>query len=37
MQKMIHFDVTEENTKKYNLNWLQIPNHPKRTSITGRS
>ena len=37
MQKMIYFDVTGENTKEYNLNWLQFPNHPKRTSTTGRS
>ena len=33
---MISFDdVTKENIKKHNSNWLQIPNHPYRISIIG--
>ena len=33
---MINFDdVTKENIKEYNLNWLQIPDHPYRILIIG--
>ena len=32
---MINFDdVTVENIKEYNSNWLPIPNHPSRILIT---
>ena len=36
---MINFDddVTKENIKKYNLNLLQIPDHPYRMLIVGDS
>ena len=27
---MINFDVTKENKKEHNPNWLQIPDHPYR-------
>ena len=34
MQKMFDFDdVTKENIKKHNANWLQIPGHPYRILI----
>ena len=33
---MINFDdVTKENIKEHNLNWLQIPDHPHRILIIG--
>ena len=34
---MINFDVTKENKKEHNPNWLQIPDHPYRILITGGS
>ena len=35
---MINFDdVTKENTREYNPNWLQIPNHLQRSLIFGGS
>ena len=34
MQKMFNFnDVTKENIKEHNLNWLQIPDHLYRIRI----
>ena len=30
-------DKTKENTKVHNLTWLQIPHHPYRITITGKS
>ena len=34
MQKMFNFnDVTKENIKEHNLNWLQIPDHLYRILI----
>ena len=34
MQKKFDFDdVTKENIKKHNANWLQIPGHPYRILI----
>ena len=33
---MINFDdVTRENIKKHDPNWLQIPDHPYRILIVG--
>ena len=38
IQKMINFDdVTEENMKKHNPNWPEIPNHPYKILIVGSS
>ena len=38
MQKVINFDyVRKENIKKYNLNWLNITDHPYRMLIIGGS
>ena len=38
MQKMINFDdVTIEETKYHNSNWLQISDHPYRILIIGGS
>ena len=35
---MINFDdITKENIKKHNPNWLQIPDHAYRMLIIGRS
>ena len=35
---MINFDnVTKENIKEHNPNWLQIPDHPYRILIIGGS
>ena len=35
---MINFDdVTKENLKEHNANWLQIPHHPYRILTIGRS
>ena len=35
---MINFDnVTKENRKEHNSNWLQIPDHLYRTLIVGGS
>ena len=35
---MINFDdVTKENIKKHNPNWLQVPDRPYRILIIGRS
>ena len=35
---MIKFDdITKENTKKHNPNWLQIPDHPYRILIIENS
>ena len=42
MQKLINFDdVTKENIKEHNPNWLQIPDHPYviliiRGSVSGK-
>ena len=37
MQKMINFDdVTKQNIKKHNPNWLESPNYPYRI-LTARS
>ena len=36
--KMTNFDnVTKENIKEHNLNWLQIPDHHNKLLITGGS
>ena len=36
--KMINFgDVTKENIKEHNPNWLQTANHPSRILIIGGS
>ena len=35
---MVNFDdVTKENIKQHNSNWLQIPDHPQRRKIIGVS
>ena len=35
---MINFDdVVKEETKKHNLNWLEIPDHPYRILMIGGS
>ena len=35
---MINFDnVTKDNIKEHNPNWLQIPDHPCRILTTGDS
>ena len=35
---MVNFDdVTKENIKQHNSNWLQIPDHPQRIKIIGGS
>ena len=35
IQKVINFDVTKRDIKKYNPNWPQIPDHPNRILIIG--
>ena len=35
IQKVINFDVTKRDIKKYNPNWPQIPDHPYRILIIG--
>ena len=38
IQKMINFnDITKENIKQHNPNWLQIVDHPYRILIIGGS
>ena len=38
IQKIIYFDdITQENIKEHNQNWLQIPDYPYRILIIGSS
>ena len=34
---MINFDVTKENIREHNPNWLQISGYPYRTFLIGGS
>ena len=37
MRKLINSDISKENIKEHNPNWLQIPDHPYRILIIGGS
>ena len=37
MLKLINSDISKENIKEHNPNWLQIPDHPYRILIIGGS
>ena len=37
MLKLINSDISKEDIKEHNPNWLQIPDHPYRILIIGGS
>ena len=37
MLKLINSDISKENIKEHNPNWLQLPDHPYRILIIGGS